>query len=106
MWPLVREFVGNLWGKATTLSLGIGVAVLAVPLPPNLAVPDWLRWGLFGVAVGVSVLRQVAPPPPSVSIQTNDHVDVSPSGKTVTIIKADGVPDNVTSKTAGEPVSP
>lgn len=103
MLATVRHFVGSLWGKATTLSLGIGAAVMAVPLPTNIAVPDQLRWALFGVAVAVAVLRQVAPPPPSVSIQTEDHVAVSSSGNSVTITKPDGVPDNVTSKAAGVP---
>lgn len=96
-----REAFGLAWGKATTVALAVGVAVMAVPLPPNLEVPAALRWALFGVAVVVAVLRQVAPPPPAVTIKRDDAVDVNHVTGIVTITKAEGLPADMRSKAAG-----
>lgn len=103
IWSRLKEIVGDAWGAATTMSLTVGVAILAIPLPADLMAPVWLRWTLFGVAVLVAVARKIAPPPPNVPIKTDDHVEVSANGNVVTVVKANGVPSDVVSKKAGTP---
>ncbi len=90
-WAHLSEAVGLVWGKATTLALATGVAVLAVPIPSGLE-PDWIKWSLFGVAVAVGVLRQVAPPPPAVTILKEDSVVVDHEANTITVQKGTVIP--------------
>lgn len=58
----LQEFIGNLWGQATTISLALATALIAAPVPPELMTTP-LRWTLFGAAVLVAFARYVAPPP-------------------------------------------
>lgn len=96
----IIEAAGLVWGKATTIALAAGVAVLAIPLPAAVE-PDWIKWSLFGVAVVVGVLRQVAPPPPAATILRDDSVHVDRIANTITIAKAADIPANMRSKAAG-----
>lgn len=102
----IREAVGRIWGQATTMLLALAIAVQPVlqALDPTIAqrVP-WLPWVLLGLAVGIPVLRILAPPPPSVPIHIDDQVVVQ-DDKTVTITKATAVPAGITDKVAGQPM--
>jgi hypothetical protein len=102
MWAAAKDFVGNLWGHVTTQAAIIIAGVMAVPLPPDLSPPDWLRWGLFGLAVLASILRLTAPPPPAVVIKKDDAVAVDHMAGTITIAKAEDIPATMVSKAAGE----
>ena len=104
IWAHIKEWLGDLWGMSTTLVLALLIpAVPALQAVDPELLPNWAKLTIAMAGVAVAVLRVVAPPPPTVSIKTNDHVDVNPSGTVVTIVKADGVPSDVQTKAAGEP---
>lgn len=99
----VREAVGKIWGTTTTIGLGLGAAALPVlqNVDPQLVTDHpSIRVGIFGVGVGVAVLRVVAPPPPSVPIHLADAVNID--GNAVTIVKDAGVPAHIVDKAPGE----
>lgn len=98
----IKEWIGNLWGHVTTQTAIIIAGVMAVPLPPDLSPPTWLRWTLFGLAILASVLRLTAPPPQAVTTKKDDEVVVDHVANTITITKAEDIPATMVSKAAGE----
>lgn len=101
----IRETIGALWGKTTTLVLSIGVAILPVLQtidPAMLQANPRLKWIIVIVGIVVAVLRIVAPPPPAVVIKKDDAVSVNRDAGTVTIAKAADIPKGITDKAAGE----
>jgi len=101
----VKLFVGDLWSKTTTVSLGLAVAILPAlqAIDPEL-LPSWAKLAIALLGVVVVVLRFVAPPPPSVTIKAADMVTVNHLDNSVTISKAETIPNDIKSKWAGEKV--
>lgn len=97
----IVEAAGLVWGRATTIALAAGAAILAIPLPAALE-PDWIKWSLFAVAVAVGVLRAVVPPPQAATILRDDAVHIDRVANTITIAKAADIPADMQSKAAGD----
>lgn len=103
----IKDFIGNLWGATTTQGLALLVMVQPILMavdPSLLRDAPWLRWTIFGVSIGIVVLRFLAPPPPSVVIKKADEVIVDKREQTVTVIKAEPIKNTVQNKLPGEKV--
>lgn len=100
------ETISLVWGRASTVTLAVLVAVLPTlqVIDPEL-LPGWakLTIGLLGAVV--AVLRIAVPPPPSVRVLQADTVNVDRDTETVTIVKnSEPVSHEVFTKTAGEKI--
>lgn len=104
----IKEVIGDLWGRVSTLLLTLGIAVLpALQMidPTMLADNPWLKYVVIGISVLVAALRVIAPPPPSVPIKPDDSVVVDHATNTVTVTKAEPMPGAAAAaKLAGEKV--
>lgn len=101
----IREAVGKLWGATTTLVLSIGVAILPLMQgidPDVVHAHPALMWTILILGIVVTVLRVIAPPPPSVPIHIDDRVEIDHDANTVTVTKAAAIPVDVVTKAAGE----
>ena len=100
------ERLSLIWGRASTVTLAVLVAVLPTlqVIDPEL-LPNWakLTIGLLGAVA--AVLRIAVPPPPSVRVLDADSVTVDHATETVTIRKeSEPISKAVFSKTGGEKI--
>lgn len=105
-WEKIRDIVGDLWGRTTTLTLALLVAVLPIleslPYEVREMLPWWARLAIGLGGAAIALLRVIAPPPPAVVIKKDDDVTVDHVAGTVTVIKSTPIPEALGSKPAGE----
>lgn len=85
------RFIGAIWGRATTVLLSIGVAILPVLQtidPFFLYEHPRLNASIIGFSIAIAILRVLAPPPARVDIDECDEVQLSDDRRVVTLIKA------------------
>ena len=102
-----KNAIGAAWGRLTTVGLAVGVGVLPilqgidstfVSTHPN------LMWTVVTVSLVVAVLRVVAPPPAYVNVHRDDEMHVDHDSQSITIIKTDPLPPDLTGKPAGQAI--
>jgi hypothetical protein len=99
----VRDFIGDLWGRTTTIILAILVAAIpALNAIDAALLPIWARISIGMAGVVVAVLRVVAPPPAAVVMKKDDEVIIDKAEGTVTVIKPSPITQDIESKPAGE----
>jgi hypothetical protein len=100
-----REFIGDLWGYVTTQGLVLlaGIQAALIQADPRLLTGNiWIPRIILGISIVVLVLRQFAPPAPSVAIKRGDTVAVDREVGAVAIVKAEGVPAALVDKAPGQ----
>jgi hypothetical protein len=98
----LRERLGDVWGKATTVILGLIVAILPAlqAIDPTL-LPTWAKLAIALLGVVAVAMRFLAPPPASIQVRPEDTVIVNDSNS-VTVQTAAPLPAKVVDKAAGE----
>jgi hypothetical protein len=105
MFPRLADFIGNLWGRASTVLLAVGLAVL--PILQGID-RDFVRehpavtWAIIVLGVLVAVLRVVAPPPTQIVVRRGDAMEVDHDTGTIVVTKADPIPPTLLSKLPGD----
>lgn len=102
----IREAIGAIWGRLSTLILAASTAVMAIGNAPEVAplfnsIPNLRVYVAIAAAI-VIFGRFWAPPPPAVTIKRDDAVSVDRESGTVTITKAAEIPAHITDKAPGE----
>lgn len=105
MFDQIKKFIGDLWGKTSTVALSVGLFVVAISADPAVQ-PIFDLWpGLRRVVAivgaAVAILRFIAPPPAAVTITPEDAVSVM-NENTVVITKPQALPANVVDQDPGK----
>ena len=101
----IADWIGNIWGRASTILLAIGMAILPIlqGIDRNFTSEHpTITWLIIVIGVMVAVLRVIAPPPPTVPIKRGDAVAVDHDAGTIVVTKAEPIPATLMSKLPGE----
>lgn len=105
----LKERLGQVWGKTTTVLQGLCIGLMGIMTDPGaqafVAMFPWAPKVIAGVGFASVVLRIVAPPAPSVSIQPGSRATVM-DDNTIAIETPDPLPSAVVEAAGKRPDVP
>jgi hypothetical protein len=101
----IADWIGNIWGRASTILLAVGMAILPILQGIDRSFTSEhpvITWAIIIIGVTVAVLRVIAPPPPAVPIKRGDAVSVDHDAGTIVVTKSEPIPATLMNKLPGQ----